>query len=122
MCDAALDQRLREQLDASVAAAEAITPPFAQAIVTPLGRTQLDAVIAALPEWRAKIEEMAKKAPGRKVGEVKLLAPVARPSKVMAAWVNYRAHFAEMAKMPHVTRNVKLLDGLGSQGIFQGSP
>ena len=40
-----------------------------------------DAVIAALPAWRSRIEEMAKKAPGKPLSSVKLLSPVARPSK-----------------------------------------
>ena len=56
-----------------------------------------DAVVAALPEWRGRIEEMAKKAPGKPLSQVKLLPPVARPSKVMAAPTNYKAHVAEMA-------------------------
>ena len=47
-----------------------------------------DAVIAALPEWRGRLEEMAKKAPGKPLAQVKLLPPVARPSKVMAAPTN----------------------------------
>jgi len=77
-----------------------------------------DAVIAALPEWRKKIEEMAKKAPAKPLSQVKLLAPVARPSKLMAAPVNYRAHVAEMEKIPHVTGNVKRPEGIANQGIF----
>jgi len=56
-----------------------------------------DAVIAALPQWRKRIEEMAAKVPGQPVSGVKLLSPVARPSKVMAAPVNYAKHVAEMA-------------------------
>lgn len=56
-----------------------------------------DAVIAALPEWRGKIEQMAKAAPGKPLSSVKLLSPIARPPKVMAAPVNYKAHIDEMA-------------------------
>ena len=44
-----------------------------------------DAVIAALPAWRKRIEDMAAKAPSKAVAEVKLISPVARPSKNMAA-------------------------------------
>src|SRR5450432_3929641 len=55
-----------------------------------------DAVIAALPQWRARLEEMAKKAPGKPVSGVKLLAPVARPTKLMAAPTNYSEHINEM--------------------------
>jgi len=56
-----------------------------------------DAVIAALPVWRSRIEAMADKAPGKPVSSVKLLSPVARPSKLVAAPTNYKAHIDEMA-------------------------
>ena len=55
-----------------------------------------DAVIAALPAWRARIEDMAGKAPGRPLASVKLISPVARPSKLVAAPTNYKAHIDEM--------------------------
>ena len=55
-----------------------------------------DAVIAALPPWRERIESLADKAPGRPIAEVKLLAPVARPTKLSCAPTNYQAHIAEM--------------------------
>jgi len=55
-----------------------------------------DAVIAALPAWRSRIEAMADKAPGKPVSSVKLLSPVARPSKLVAAPTNYKAHIEEM--------------------------
>ena len=34
-----------------------------------------DAVIAALPAWRARLEDMATKAPGKPLSSVKLLSP-----------------------------------------------
>ncbi len=82
-----------------------------------------DAVIAALPEWRARMEEAAAKAPGISVSEVALLPPVARPTKVMAAPVNYAAHVAEMAANPHITGRDKpgarqRPSGIQAQGIF----
>lgn len=80
-----------------------------------------DAVIAALPEWRDRLEAAAEKAPGRPMSEVTLLPPVARPSKVMAAPVNYQAHVAEMAAQPHVTGEDKgpsRPSGIQNQGIF----
>jgi 2,4-didehydro-3-deoxy-L-rhamnonate hydrolase len=55
-----------------------------------------DAVVAALPQWRERIERMADKAPCKPIGEVKLLAPVARPTKLSCAPTNYQAHIAEM--------------------------
>jgi 2-keto-4-pentenoate hydratase/2-oxohepta-3-ene-1,7-dioic acid hydratase in catechol pathway len=57
---------------------------------------QGDAVVAALPQRRERIERMADKAPGVPLAQVKLLAPVARPSKLSCAPTNYQAHIAEM--------------------------
>ena len=41
-------------------------------------------------------EEAAKKAPGAPLSSVKLISPVARPSKAMAAPTNYHDHIQEM--------------------------
>ena len=57
-----------------------------------------DAVIAALPQWRERIERMADKAPGKPIAGLKLLPPVARPTKLTCAPTNYKAHIAEMEK------------------------
>src|SRR3954471_14920640 len=56
-----------------------------------------DAVIAALPAWRSRLEEMASHAPGKPMSSVRLLSPIARPSKLVAAPTNYNAHIEEMA-------------------------
>src|SRR5438552_7489835 len=63
-----------------------------------------DAVIAALPTWRKRIEDMAAKAPGKPVSQVKLISPVARPSKTMAAPTNYRRHIEEMRARTDIPR------------------
>src|SRR4029079_16997919 len=76
-----------------------------------------DAVIAALPEWRARLEEMAAKAPGKPVSEVKLLSPVARPSKLVAAPTNYKAHIEEMAARA-ATQNIMPSAAIGTAGLF----
>src|SRR5262245_43748116 len=55
-----------------------------------------DAVIAALPQWRERLEKMAAAVPGKPLSQVRLLAPVARPSKLMAAPTNYGKHIEEM--------------------------
>src|ERR1700722_18215300 len=55
-----------------------------------------DAVVAALPAWRERIERMADKAAGKPISQVKLLPPVARPTKLTCAPTNYQAHIAEM--------------------------
>jgi len=57
-----------------------------------------DAVIVALPQWRERIERMADKAAGKPIASVKLLPPVARPTKLTCAPTNYQAHIEEMAK------------------------
>jgi MFS family permease len=49
-----------------------------------------DAVVAALPQWRERLERMADKAPGKPIAQVKLLAPVARPTKLTCAPTNYQ--------------------------------
>jgi len=55
-----------------------------------------DAVVTALPQWRERLERLADKAPGRPIAQVRLLAPVARPTKLSCAPTNYQAHIAEM--------------------------
>lgn len=55
-----------------------------------------DPVIAALPAWRERLEKMAAAAPGKPLSQVKLLAPVARPPKILAAPTNYAKHVQEM--------------------------
>ena len=76
-----------------------------------------DAVIAALAQWRARIEEMAANAPARPVSSVRLLSPVARPSKLVAAPTNYKAHIEEMAARA-ASANVKPSPAIGSAGLF----
>ena len=57
-----------------------------------------DAVVAGLPAWRERMERLADKAPGKPLAQVKLLPPVARPSKLSCAPTNYQAHIEEMRK------------------------
>ena len=79
-----------------------------------------DAVIAALPQWRARLEKMAASAPGKPLSQVKLLAPVARPSKLMAAPTNYRKHIEEMSKVAEVHAGGvrRFSTDIGEAGIF----
>ena len=76
-----------------------------------------DAVIAALPAWRAQLEEMAAKAPGKPISAVRLLSPVARPSKLVAAPTNYKAHIDEMAARA-TAQNIKPSPAIGTAGLF----
>jgi 2,4-didehydro-3-deoxy-L-rhamnonate hydrolase len=79
-----------------------------------------DAVIAALPAWRGRLEKMAASAPGKPLAQVRLLSPVARPSKVMAAPTNYRKHIEEMSKVAEVhAGGVRRFSAdIGEAGIF----
>src|SRR4051794_236502 len=76
-----------------------------------------DAVIAALPEWRGRIDEMAKSAPGAPLASVQLLPPVARWTKTMAAPTNYRDHIAEM-EANRAGAPSKMGPDIGKAGIF----
>src|SRR5205807_1848711 len=76
-----------------------------------------DAVTAALPAWRLRLEEMAAKAPGKPLSQVKLLSPVARPSKLVAAPTNYKAHIEEMAARA-ATQNIMKSPAIGTAGLF----
>ncbi len=80
-----------------------------------------DAVVAALPQWRERLERLADKAPGKSLAQVKLLAPVARPTKLSCAPTNYQAHINEMtaaAAQPGsqvvTTQSIKI----GEAGMF----
>ena len=79
-----------------------------------------DAVIAALPQWREGLEKLAATVPGKPLSGVKLLSPVARPSKVMAAPTNYRKHIEEMSKVAEVTKGGvrRFSADIGEAGIF----
>jgi 2,4-diketo-3-deoxy-L-fuconate hydrolase len=78
---------------------------------------QGDAVVAALPQWRERLERLADIAPAKPIAQVKLLAPVARPAKLSCAPTNYHAHISEMetaSAQPGtqivVTQSMKILE------------
>jgi 2-keto-4-pentenoate hydratase/2-oxohepta-3-ene-1,7-dioic acid hydratase in catechol pathway len=79
-----------------------------------------DAVIAALPQWRERLEKMAASAPAKPLAQVRLLPPVARPSKVMAAPTNYRKHIEEMNHVAEALSGGKrrFPTDIGEAGIF----
>jgi 2,4-didehydro-3-deoxy-L-rhamnonate hydrolase len=74
-----------------------------------------DPVIEALPKLRDRLSAEATKAPGIPISSVKLLAPVARPSKIMAAPSNYKSHIAEMGTGKG---NSKFTGNIAEDGIF----
>ena len=78
-----------------------------------------DAVIAALPSWRKRLEDMAAKASPRRLADVRLISPVARPSKAMAAPTNYGKHIEEMAARRDIPDTAKkAAPKIGTAGIF----
>ncbi len=79
-----------------------------------------DAVIAALPTWRKRIEDAAAKAPGKPIAQVKLISPVARPSKTMGAPANYKKHIEEMRSRTDLAKEAPARQprGIGNAGIF----
>lgn len=76
-----------------------------------------DAVIAALPAWRDRLEDMASKADPIAIDSVDLLPPIARPGKLMAAPVNYKAHIDEAQADPGI-RTIERTTKIKEAGIF----
>ncbi|MDF2114755.1 hypothetical protein PY365_04165 [Roseiarcaceae bacterium H3SJ34-1] len=75
-----------------------------------------DALIAALPHTAEALQKAAQATPGINLSQVKLLPPVARFSKVMAAPTNYHDHIAEMASRPG--NAIEAHRGIQAAGIF----
>ena len=59
-----------------------------------------DPLIANLAAVRKEIERIAPSAPLRRLADVKLLSPVARPSKIVGTPVNYVKHADEVMAEP----------------------
>jgi 2,4-didehydro-3-deoxy-L-rhamnonate hydrolase len=76
-----------------------------------------DPVIAALPQWRQRMEQAADRAQAVAIQSVRLLCPVVRPSKVMAAPTNYKKHIEEMEKRREGQLS-KMGPNIGNAGIF----
>jgi 2-keto-4-pentenoate hydratase/2-oxohepta-3-ene-1,7-dioic acid hydratase in catechol pathway len=69
-----------------------------------------DLLIERLPELREAITEARKNAAAFPLREVRLQSPVANPSKVMAAPLNYHAHIDESAADAQIHNNVHMTD------------
>ncbi len=80
-----------------------------------------DALIANLAGISDRVRSLAPAAPRRALGDVKLRSPVANPSKVIGAPVNYHAHQEESIKDEGVSfgREIKTID---HYGLFLKSP
>jgi 2-keto-4-pentenoate hydratase/2-oxohepta-3-ene-1,7-dioic acid hydratase in catechol pathway len=69
-----------------------------------------DLLIERLPELRQAIADARKNAAAHELREVRLLSPVANPSKIMAAPLNYHAHIEESAADAQIHNNVHMAD------------
>ena len=74
-----------------------------------------DQLIAALDALRPALESAASDSPPRALDDVKLLSPVANPSKIIAAPVNYEKHVAEVLddEQLHHGAQIKPINKLG---------
>jgi len=74
-----------------------------------------DPLIAALDELKPLIAAEAARAPARPLTSVKLLSPVANPSKIVCAPVNYRRHLEEARADPgiHFQSQVQEIERVG---------
>jgi 2,4-didehydro-3-deoxy-L-rhamnonate hydrolase len=80
---------------------------------------QGDAFIAALPWLRDAITAAARSASTRRLSEVQLLSPVANPSKVMGAPVNYQKHLDEVTTDPNLHHQQKAhMQAIHQSGFF----
>ncbi len=76
-----------------------------------------DAVIAHLPALTARIEEIVGGAPVRPLAGLALMSPIANPSKVIGAPVNYQKHIDEA----NADRNINFgaeIKGIDHYGLF----
>jgi 2-keto-4-pentenoate hydratase/2-oxohepta-3-ene-1,7-dioic acid hydratase in catechol pathway len=76
-----------------------------------------DILIAALPDLRDRLERAADKAPAKDVGAVKLLSPVANPTKIIGAPINYKEHIEESKKDQAIAYG-RQLKSIGEFGLF----
>jgi 2,4-didehydro-3-deoxy-L-rhamnonate hydrolase len=85
-------------------------------IVRRAGDVRGDPVVARLDDIKAAVDD-PETYQAYPLSAVKLLSPVAAPSKLVAAPTNYRAHVAEMAADKSVT-NPHLPQDIGKAGLF----
>ena len=76
-----------------------------------------DQVIAHLDTLRPEIDRAAAAAPALDVGAVKLLSPVANPSKIIGAPINYQAHIDEAKADPDL-RQDRTIKTIADWGLF----
>jgi 2-keto-4-pentenoate hydratase/2-oxohepta-3-ene-1,7-dioic acid hydratase in catechol pathway len=80
-----------------------------------------DALVAHLPAVLQRAMTLASRASRRKLGEVRLLAPVANPSKIVNAPINYQKHIDE-AKTDQGIAHGREIKTIADWGLFLKSP
>lgn len=76
-----------------------------------------DLLIQNLAKLRPEIEKLAATAAGKPVSSVKLLSPVANPTKIMGAPINYKDHVEESKKDQGIAYG-RVLKSIGEFGLF----
>jgi 2-keto-4-pentenoate hydratase/2-oxohepta-3-ene-1,7-dioic acid hydratase in catechol pathway len=78
-----------------------------------------DQLIANLDSLRQRMEQLADKATARPIEQVRLLSPVANPSKIIGTPVNYRAHVEEARRDAEIAvYNAGQSRSIEEQGLF----
>jgi 2-keto-4-pentenoate hydratase/2-oxohepta-3-ene-1,7-dioic acid hydratase in catechol pathway len=80
-----------------------------------------DALIANLPAVLERAKSLAPRAPRRQLAQVKLRPPVANPSKIVNAPINYQAHIDE-AKRDQGIAHGREIKTIADWGLFLKSP
>jgi 2-keto-4-pentenoate hydratase/2-oxohepta-3-ene-1,7-dioic acid hydratase in catechol pathway len=80
-----------------------------------------DPLIAALPELMPEMRDAARTAPFKPVSAVRFLPPVAKPGKIVAAPVNYRAHLDEAIAEPETFSRAHVRQ-IQESGLFLKAP
>lgn len=76
-----------------------------------------DLLIAHLPAICEAAEQLRPHAPARPIAEVTFLSPVANPSKIIGAPINYRAHIEESIADPDIAHGRKV-SSIHDWGLF----
>jgi 2-keto-4-pentenoate hydratase/2-oxohepta-3-ene-1,7-dioic acid hydratase in catechol pathway len=77
-----------------------------------------DPLIVHLDRVVERVRALEGSAPGRKHSEVKLRSPVANPTKIVNAPINYQAHIAESAKDQGIAHGRDMTKTIADWGLF----
>ena len=80
-----------------------------------------DALIASLPAVLERARQLSARAARRKLSEVRLRPPVANPSKIINAPINYQAHIDEAKKDQGIAHG-REIKSIADWGLFLKSP